>query len=434
MSQFLTIDSSVTGTLSDYRVLAMVGRGGMGAVYRVMRLADHTLWALKEMCPTEDMRPVEDADQRRLFLQEAELLRTLTHANLPAVSEIFVHDGRPCIVMEFVVGQTLDERLRIANAALAAPQVISVCIQVARVLHYMHTQNPAIIYRDVKPSNIMLRADRVIKLIDFGVARTYKKRQTKDTVAMGSAGYAPPEQYGKGQTDARSDVYGLGATLLHLLTNITPVPLHQPTVGSIKRLNVTVSSELELVIIRAMEQDPAKRYQTADQMAEALLACLDETYVDPTIGVTPPAIIPAGHTDGIQICAGCGHVNRNDSRFCSSCGMLLGTNELRSVLLIVASPRGSHRVRLDRYPARIGRRDAAQRLYPEIDLADYDRGVASRNHALIIEQDGEHMLEDLASLNGTILNGTIVPAHQPQRLRPGDRIRIGEVEIEFRWE
>ena len=434
MSQFLTIDSSVTGTLSDYRVLAMVGRGGMGAVYRVMRLADHTLWALKEMCPTEDMRPVEDADQRRLFLQEAELLRTLTHANLPAVSEIFVHDGRPCIVMEFVVGQTLDERIRIANAALAAPQVISVCIQVARVLHYMHTQNPAIIYRDVKPSNIMLRADRVIKLIDFGVARTYKKRQTKDTVAMGSAGYAPPEQYGKGQTDARSDVYGLGATLLHLLTNITPVPLHQPTVGSIKRLNVTVSSELELVIIRAMEQDPAKRYQTADQMAEALLACLDETYVDPTIGVTPPAIIPAGHTDGIQICAGCGHVNRNDSRFCSSCGMLLGTNELRSVLLIVASPRGSHRVRLDRYPARIGRRDAAQRLYPEIDLADYDRGVASRNHALIIEQDGVHMLEDLASLNGTALNGKIVPAHQPQRLRPGDRIRIGEVEIEFRWE
>ncbi|MCX6016049.1 MAG: protein kinase [Chloroflexales bacterium] len=434
MSQFLTIDSSVTGTLSDYRVLAMVGRGGMGAVYRVMRLADHTLWALKEMCPTEDMRPVEDADQRRLFLQEAELLRTLTHANLPAVSEIFVHDGRPCIVMEFVVGQTLDERIRIANAALAAPQVISVCIQVARVLHYMHTQNPAIIYRDVKPSNIMLRADRVIKLIDFGVARTYKKRQTKDTVAMGSAGYAPPEQYGKGQTDARSDVYGLGATLLHLLTNITPVPLHQPTVGSIKRLNVTVSSELELVIIRAMEQDPAKRYQTADQMAEALLACLDETYVDPTIGVTPPAIIPAGHTDGIQICAGCGHVNRNDSRFCSSCGMLLGTNELRSVLLIVASPRGSHRVRLDRYPARIGRRDAAQRLYPEIDLADYDRGVASRNHALITEQDGVHMLEDLASLNGTALNGKIVPAHQPQRLRPGDRIRIGEVEIEFRWE
>lgn len=434
MSDFLSIDSVVTGTLSDYRILGLVGRGGMGAVYRVMRLADHTVWALKEMRPTEDMRPVDDADQRRLFLQEAELLRTLSHPNLPAVSEIFVQDARPSIVMEFVAGQTLDERIRIANAALAAPQVMSVCIQVARVLHYMHTRTPPIIYRDVKPSNIMLRADRVIKLIDFGVARTYKRRQTKDTVAMGSAGYAPPEQYGKGQTDPRSDVYGLGATLLHLLTNITPVPLHQPTVGSIRRLNVTVSSDLEQVIIKAMEHDPDKRFQTANDMADALIACLGEPYVDPTIGVTPPAIIPAGHTDGVQVCANCGHVNRGDSRFCNSCGMPLGTHTPRSVLLIVASPRGSNRVRLDRFPARIGRRDAAQRLYPEIDLADYDRGVASRNHALIVEQDGEHLLEDLASMNGTALNGTRVPAHQPQRLRPGDRIRIGEVEIEFRWE
>lgn len=434
MSDFLPVDSVVTGTLSDYRILGLVGRGGMGAVYRVMRLADHTVWALKEMRPTDEMRPVDDADQRRLFLQEAELLRTLSHPNLPAVSEIFVHDGRPSIVMEFVAGQTLDERIRVANAALAAPQVMSVCIQVARVLHYMHTRTPPIIYRDVKPSNIMLRADRVIKLIDFGVARTYKRRQTKDTVAMGSAGYAPPEQYGKGQTDPRSDVYGLGATLLHLLTNITPVPLHQPTVGSIRRLNVTVNSDLEHVIIKAMEHDPDKRYQTANDMADALVACLGEPYVDPTVGVTPPAIIPAGHTDGVQACANCGHVNRGDSRFCNSCGMPLGSHAPRSVLLIVASPRGSHRVRLDRFPARIGRRDAAQRLYPEIDLADYDRGVASRNHALIVEQDGEHLLEDLASMNGTMLNGVRVPAHQPQRLRPGDRIRIGEVEIEFRWE
>lgn len=434
MSEFLAIDTVITGALSDYRIMGMVGRGGMGAVYRVMRLADNTIWALKEMRPTEDMRPVEDADQRRLFLQEAELLRALSHANLPAVSEIFVANERPCIVMEFVAGQTLDERIRVANAPLAATQVSTVCIQVARVLHYLHTRTPPIIYRDIKPSNIMLRADRVIKLIDFGVARTYKRSQTKDTVAMGSAGYAPPEQYGKGQTDARSDIYGLGATLLHLLTNITPIPLHQPTPGSIRRLNPTVSTELENIIIKCMEHDPDQRYQTADAVADALIACLSEAYIDPTIGVTPPPIIPAGHTDGVRMCDECGHANRGDSRFCNSCGMPLLSSTPRSVLLIVASPRGSHRVRLDRFPARIGRRDPAQRLFPEIDLADYDRGVASRNHALIVEQDGEHLLEDLASMNGTSLNGKSVPAHQPQRLRPGDRIRIGEVEIEFRWE
>src|ERR671923_52691 len=100
---------------------------------------------------------------------------------------------------------------------LLAPNTI---IYVARVLHSLHTRQPPIIYRDLKPSNIMLTPEGVLKLIDFGVARTYKARKSKDTVAMGSAGYAPPEQYGKGQTDARSDVYALGATLLHLLTNM----------------------------------------------------------------------------------------------------------------------------------------------------------------------------------------------------------------------
>ncbi|MFM2033362.1 MAG: hypothetical protein RLZZ297_2127, partial [Chloroflexota bacterium] len=106
----------------------------------------------------------------------------------------------------------------------------------------------------------------------------------------------------------------------------------------------------------------------------------------------------------------------------------------QSVLLIVASPRGSTRIRLERFPARIGRRDPANRLFPEIDLADYDRGVASRSHALIIEQSGEHLLQDLGSLNGTQLNGQAVAAQTPRALRPGDRIRIGEVEIEYRWE
>jgi len=102
MNAFLLPDSVIAGKYSDYRVLSMVGRGGMGAVYRVMRVADHTVWALKEMRPTDDMRPVDDADQRRFFLQEAELLSALSHPNLPAVAEIFVHDGRPCIIMEFV--------------------------------------------------------------------------------------------------------------------------------------------------------------------------------------------------------------------------------------------------------------------------------------------------------------------------------------------
>ena len=101
----------------------------------------------------------------------------------------------------------------------------------ARVLAYLHTRQPPIIYRDLKPENVILTPEGIIKFIDFGVARTYKARKAKDTVAIGTYGYAPPEQYGKGQTDARSDIYTLGATLYHLLTNLGPVPLRTPGAG-----------------------------------------------------------------------------------------------------------------------------------------------------------------------------------------------------------
>ena len=175
------------------------------------------------------------------------------------------------MVMEFVPGQTLEDRIRETNAPLLEQQVLGYGIQVARVLHYLHTRTPPIIYRDLKPSNIMLTPDGVLKLIDFGVARTHKRGKSKDTVAMGSAGYAPPEQYGKGQTDARSDVYALGATLLHLLTNMPPIPLQTPAPGSIRKLNPSVDEQTEGVIIKAMAADQAARYQTAAEFEQALL-------------------------------------------------------------------------------------------------------------------------------------------------------------------
>src|SRR5262245_19885050 len=134
----------------------------------------------------------------------------------------------------------------------------------------------------------MLTPDGVLKLIDFGVARTYKARKSKDTIAMGSAGYAPPEQYGKGQTDARSDIYALGATLLHLLTNLPPVPLQPPAPGSIHRMNPSVDSQTEQVIIKAMALDREQRFASAAELEQALLRCLDGPYVDPTARAAPP--------------------------------------------------------------------------------------------------------------------------------------------------
>ncbi len=260
----------IRGARGEYKILGMIGRGGMGAVYRAQRLADGTIWALKEMRPQQDAPPGETEENRRLFEQEAALLEQLRHPNLPVVADRFDYQGRPVLVMEFVPGQTLEDRIRETNATLLEQQVLGYGIQVARVLHYLHSLTPPIIYRDLKPSNIMITPDGVLKLIDFGVARTHKRGKSKDTVAMGSAGYAPPEQYGKGQTDARSDVYALGATLLHLLTNMPPIPLQTPAPGGIRKFNLSVDEQTERVIIKAMAADQAARFQTAAEFEQAL--------------------------------------------------------------------------------------------------------------------------------------------------------------------
>jgi serine/threonine protein kinase len=454
LNDLLAPETIVPGARGEYKILALIGRGGMGAVYRAQRLADATIWALKEMRSQQDVPPEEVAENRRLFEQEAELLERLRHPNLPIVADRFLYQGRPTLVMEFVPGQTLEDRIRETNAPLLEQQVLGYGIQVARVLHYLHSQTPPIIYRDLKPSNIMLTPYGVLKLIDFGVARTHKRGKSKDTVAMGSAGYAPPEQYGKGQTDARSDVYALGATLLHLLTNMPPIPLQTPAPASIQKLNPSVDDQTEKVLIRAMALDPKARFQSAAEFEQALIKSLDGPYVDPVQQAKPPppaqpaatpipvaraqpqpvapqpVVQPPPLIANGQACPRCGRVNKPGARFCAGCGTPLGTPPVPR--LLITSPRGSWEQKLDRVPLRIGRRDPRQNHYPELDLAEHDRGIASRNHG-IINRDGDYYtLTDLGSTNGTLLNGAQIPQRVPQRLRPGDRIKVGEVEIEFR--
>ena len=433
----------------------------MGAVYRAQRLADGTIWALKEMRPPDDIQAAELEENRRMFIQEAELLRQLSHPNLPVVADLFENQGRPTMVMEFVPGKTLEDRIHDANAPLLEQEAMRYGIQTSQVLHYLHSQKPPIIYRDLKPSNIMVTPEGVLKLIDFGVARTYKERKSKDTVAMGSAGYAPPEQYGKGQTDARSDVYALGATLLHLLTGLPPIPLQPPTPGSISKMNPSVDQRSEHVIIRAMDLDANARFQSASDMEQALRGCLDGPYVDPTAKVVPPPADPPAPTPksapparrqptpqlqrpvatpqpvaplpppiahGIT-CANCGRVNKPGARFCAGCGTPLTATP--TARLLCSSPRGSWEKTIDKVPLRIGRRDPRQSHFPELDLAEHDRGIASRNHALIDRHSAGYTVTDLGSTNGTLLNGKPLPAHVARPLRSGGRIKIGEVEIEF---
>ncbi|MEI6181230.1 MAG: serine/threonine-protein kinase, partial [Chloroflexales bacterium] len=288
----LAPNTVVRGAADTYTIVKLIGRGGMGVVYKANRASDGSVWALKEMRPQGDLAPDEMEDSRKLFEREALLLQTLRHPNLPAVAELFTHEGRPTLIMEFIPGQTLEDLVRDANAPLLKKDVVGYGIQLCRVLHYLHSQDPPIIYRDLKPPNIIVTPEGVVKLIDFGVARKFDRSKRKDTIAMGSAGYAPPEQYGKDQTDARSDVYALGATLLHLLTNVPPVPLQTPSPGLISKLNPSVDARTEAVITRAMTLERERRFPSCAEMEKALLACVDGRFDDPTLRVKPVLPVP----------------------------------------------------------------------------------------------------------------------------------------------
>ena len=463
LSDLLTPNEILRGSRFEYKILSIIGRGGMGAVYRAQRLADNTVWALKEMRPLPDTPANEIEENRRLFMQEVDLLRSLDHSNLPIVADFFEHERRPVLVMEYVAGQTLESRIREANAPLLEQQVLGYGIQLAQVLHYLHSRQPPVIYRDLKPSNIILTPEGVLKLIDFGVARTYKARKSKDTVAMGSAGYAPPEQYGKGQTDARSDVYALGATLLHLLMNMPPIPLQTPAAGSIRKMNPSVDEQTEQAIIKSMALDPNARYSDMNSFEKALHGRLDAPYVDPITRATPPPPVvprttsaaapqsipvptiqpqistpptqapvpPVQIPSGSVPCPACGRMNKAGAKFCAGCGTPLKAPE--AARLSITSPRGAWQYKIEKAQLRIGRRDPRQNHYPEIDLAEHDRGVASRNHAIISRDGDYYTITDLGSTNGTRVNGQLVPRQQARQLRSGDRIKVGEVELEFLW-
>lgn len=272
-----------------YKVSSILGQGGMGAVYLVedQRLFDKKL-ALKELL---DILPDPAARAQALqqFQQEAKLLSYLSHPNLPHISDYFHENGRQYLVMEYVDGRTLEAILQKTAGFLPEAQIVEWAIQVCDALEYLHSETPPIIFRDLKPANIMLDKSKRIKLIDFGIARFFRPGKTKDTQAMGTPGYAAPEQYGTGQSDVRSDVYALGATLHYLLTRRDPAS--QPFVFPLcKALNSSVSAQLDVLLAKATTADPLKRYQTMSEVRIALLGLASATGRSPS----PAALLTTG--------------------------------------------------------------------------------------------------------------------------------------------
>jgi serine/threonine protein kinase/Tfp pilus assembly protein PilF len=334
-----------------FKIVQVLGEGGMGTVYKV-ELLDRpgNYCAVKELL----INPSTSEEERRSaidrFNKEIDLLFSLKHPRIPSFMLSFQERGNYYFVMEFVPGQSLDKKLEENKGPLREEDVIKWMMQVCEALAYIHSRNPPIILRDLKPGNIMLNNSGDVQLIDFGIARRFDPNKRTNTENLGTIAYASPEHLGsitdRGQrrsaqnpgklvqTDARSDIYSLGATMYHLLTNYEPDPIQTPATGSILaknprlrtvRVNNTTICPIEQVIIKAMQQSSAQRFQSAEAMHTALQHCLPN-FASPTT-VQIPAVASPNATILVQtsglICPKCGFQNRPGAKFCKRDGQPL---------------------------------------------------------------------------------------------------------------
>ncbi len=258
-----------------YHVLASVGTGGFGEVYKAVDTqASSRLVAIKQI-NLKGLSPQEMIDATETFNREVELLTQLAHPNLPRVYEHFTDPDHWYLIMDFIEGQTIEQYLLSCGGSLPVDEVLEIGVQLCSVLNYLHTRQPPIIFRDVKPANIMLTPGKQVYLIDFGAARFFKPGRLRDTIAFGSPGYAAPEQYGKAQTTERSDIYSLGATLHHLLTGHDPseAPFHFASLGSVKS---GMPHDLNTLLMSMVNLDINQRPQSAIRVKQHLQTIVTE--------------------------------------------------------------------------------------------------------------------------------------------------------------
>ena len=259
----LEIGSVIDG---KYKILNVVGKGGMSVVYLAMNERANKQWAIKEV-RKDGMLSFEVVKQN--LVAETDLLKKLNHPHLPSIIDVIDCDDTFLIVMDYIEGNPLSKALE-TSGAQNQDDVIEWAKQLCDVLGYLHSRKPPIIYRDMKPSNVMLKPDGNVMLIDFGTAREFKYSSVADTTCLGTQGYAAPEQFGgHRQTDARTDIYCLGATMYHLVTGHNPAtPPYE--MYPIRQWNPMLSSGLEEIILECTQRNPEDRYQSCAELLYAL--------------------------------------------------------------------------------------------------------------------------------------------------------------------
>lgn len=253
------------GSLVDgkYKILSEIGHGGMSVVYMAINEKANKTWAVKEVRKDGKM---DFNTVRQGLMAEIETLKKLKHPNLPSIVDVIEDEDSFIIVMDYIEGRSLDKIIE-ENGAQPEAFVVEWAKQLCDVLGYLHSRTPPIIYRDMKPANVMLKPDGNIMVIDFGTAKNYEI-DLGETTGIGTIGYAAPEQYigsGLGRTDARTDIYCLGITLYHLLTNVDPCK-NLISDKSIRAVNPALSHGLDAIIKKCTEHQPGDRYQTCAEL------------------------------------------------------------------------------------------------------------------------------------------------------------------------
>jgi len=435
-----------------YEIVRRIGGGGMGAVYlaKDRNLGDAPR-AVKEMVeshldPTQHEKAIGD------FKRESLLLTSLEHPSIPTIYDYFYDDAlsRFYLVMKYISGGDLASRMRAAiGGRLDEKTVADWGMQVADVLDYLHSRPKPIIYRDLKPANLMIdgNSGRVM-LIDFGIAR-WVSQQEKGVTAVGTMGYAPPELF-SGRVQPASDVYSLGATMFHLLTGSDPQdnPLLIFDFSKNPRprqITPSISSEMEHILMRCVEYKPDNRFRTAGELRNELANHV-EKLMSGRVSYGIPAPVLGGETVQVQTvyCGFCGGRIAADDVFCAHCGA-------RQPLVPAGASATLHAVRptaklvvtgtteldasfiLQKDSNLLGRTDPHSNIFPEIDLSRFDPETkVSRRHARIWLEGETFLVEDLGSVNGTVINDSVrLAPRQPRVLDSGDKLRVGETTLHF---
>lgn len=475
-----------------YEIINRVGGGGMGNVYqaRDIRLSNR-FCAIKEMIDLYS-EPEEHDRTLKEFEREASLLATLRHPSIPMIYDYFMDDDKYYLVMEYVDGMDMNRYLKQMGEKLPESKVLRIGISICDVLHCLHTHKPPVIYRDLKPSNIMLtHKDRVV-LVDFGIARFLTANLT-DITTIGTMGFVPPEVYEE-SIEPASDIYSLGATLFYFLTGVSPqtkpILIFDFSKNPLPReYEKSITAEMEQIICRCVAYSARNRYPSAYALKKELEALLEKQHPDEIKNEKDMLTLlnEKKHKDGKQTkvapireetkpevtknfeqfvkefeeefkdflpitddvfknsssssfdiyCVKCYAPLSENDMICHQCGAEQPHSPFIKVAKAMLKMESAHQVfNVIKDITIIGRKDPERKCFPEIDLTPFDHGKhVSRLHARILKLNDEYYIEDLKSKNKVVINNRyILQSGITHKLNSGDLLKIGRVIFRFEKE